>query len=251
MKYDNFDVNSWGGYAKCYDALNDLKPYQNLQMTVINNLFLSPGNLILDAACGTGNLPYWLKKNKKEFDLIITGLDFSDEMLELAKEKNQEKYFIFAKHNLNKDIPFADEYFDQIVSVNTLYALSDPARILSEFYRVLKRGGRLILVNPQKGYENGLILKKHCSDIGPNEPWLNVHSSKEREFELLERAVNDIEVRSKLMAVAKFNCEILKNRKFHFLSLAELYQFVCSKKFFVIHCEKVYANQAILIVVQK
>lgn len=251
MKYYNFDVNAWGGYAKCYDALNGIKPYQDLQTTVINHLFMSSGNLILDAACGTGNLPHWLKKNKKKFNLMITGLDFSDEMLKLAKEKNQEKYFAFAKHNLNKDIPFDNEYFDKIVSVNTLYTLEEPARILFEFYRVLKRGGRLILVNPKKGYENGLILKEHCSDIGSDEPWLNAHLSEKKELQLLERAVSDIKLRFKMMAVAKFNREILKNKKFYFLSSAELYQLVRSEKFFIIHQEKVYANQANLIVAQK
>ena len=248
MKYNDFDVNSWGGYARCYDVLNSLKPYQDLQTTVINLLSES---LILDAACGTGNLPYWLKKNRKKVNSMIIGLDFSNEMLALAREKNQEKYFTFIKHDLNRDIPFANEYFDQIVSVNTLYTLENPARVLFEFYRILKRGGRLILVNPKKGYENGLILKEHCSDIGIDEPWLNAHLSEEKELQLLERAVSDIELRYKMMAVAKFNREILKKKKFNFLSLDELCKFARAKKFFIIRCEQVYANQAILIVAQK
>lgn len=252
MKNDHaFNVNDWGGYAECYDALNELKPYQDLQKAVINQLALTRAGLTLDVACGTGNMQFWLKKSKKFFNTTIFGLDFSDEMLGVAKIKNQEKHFRYFKHNLNKPLPFGDEYFDQAVSVNTLYALEDPSRALSEFFRVLKKGGRLVLVNPKKGYENGLILKEHCGDSGPDKPWLGIHLNESKERELLEKAVSNAEARARMLAIAKYNRQISFDRKFHFMSLPELARLFSFEKFNVIHDQSLYADQAIMMVAQK
>lgn len=45
----------WDLYAKLYDTLTHLKPYQDLHNNVLNALELKGGERILDAGCGTGN----------------------------------------------------------------------------------------------------------------------------------------------------------------------------------------------------
>jgi len=45
----------WDIYAKLYDTLNLLEPYQRLHQEVLQSLELKGGERILDAGCGTGN----------------------------------------------------------------------------------------------------------------------------------------------------------------------------------------------------
>jgi len=251
LEKKKFNVNDWGGYAKCYDALNLLRPYQQLQQTVIASLKLLPGQIILDAATGTGNLGWWIQKGGGLNGARIIGVDFSEEMLALAGEKCEGMAVDFKKCDLNQSLPFADVYFHQIVSVNTLYALSDPEKILSEFHRVLKPGGRIILINPKKGYENGLILKAHCRDGGPDELWLDAHASEVKERELVFKAVNDYETAAKFLSIASFNREIAANRQFYFFEEQSLLDMFYKKDFFWVKSSRAYAGQAIAITARK
>ena len=243
----------WNEYAENYDVLNQLRPYQDLFTSVINELLPAFSNpLVLDVACGTGNFSYWLKAGEKSRGYVVTGLDNSDEMLKVAEKKNPEENFLFLKHDLNSKLPFDEDwFFDQVVSINTLYSVENPLEVLAEYSRVIKKGGRLILVNPKKGYENGMIIKKHCLDNGEDGPWLGMNFSEEKGIELLNRVISDERIRGKMMAVAKINREISQQKKFHFLSSADLTQLVCLEGFKILKDEKVYADQAIMIVAEK
>lgn len=78
----------------------------------------------------------------------VCGLDHSQEMVRAASRRNAQA--IKAGHvTLYQGdlatLPFADNQFDKIFSIQTLYFWSDPAQILSEIFRVLKPGGMLVV----------------------------------------------------------------------------------------------------------
>ena len=50
--------------------------------------------------------------------------------------------------DLNKPLPFSDNFADAIFLFNVIYILENPAAVLKEIYRVLKPGGQLFLTSP-------------------------------------------------------------------------------------------------------
>lgn len=97
----------------------------------------------LEVAIGTGlNLIHY------PADVRLTGIDFSPEMLVLAKSRAKKLGRpIELKEGDAQDLPFADCSFDTVVSTYALCSVPDEARAISEMKRVLKPGGRLILVD--------------------------------------------------------------------------------------------------------
>ncbi|SHF35327.1 Ubiquinone/menaquinone biosynthesis C-methylase UbiE [Marinitoga hydrogenitolerans DSM 16785] len=125
--YENdVDTKSFNAYYERPAMLKTIGNVQNLK--------------VLDAGCGAGFYIKWLLKNNvKE----VTGIDFSDNMVESAKRRVGNKAKIL-NVNLNKKLPFGDKYFDMIISSLTLHYVKDLNFTLSEFSRILKANGKLI-----------------------------------------------------------------------------------------------------------
>ncbi len=98
---------------------------------------------ILDAGCGEGRFArYFIEKG---FNLI--GMDFSEEYVRLAKKKIGKGKFVVGSVT---NIPFKDNSFDYIFTVDVLQHVPDLRQALSELYRVLKKEGVLIVVDKNK-----------------------------------------------------------------------------------------------------
>jgi ubiquinone/menaquinone biosynthesis C-methylase UbiE len=97
----------------------------------------------LEVAIGTAlNLPHYPE------DVELIGIDLSPEMLELARERSAElaravDLYEADAHNL----PFEAESFDTAVCTYSLCNIPDPQRAVDEMKRVLRPGGKLILVD--------------------------------------------------------------------------------------------------------
>ena len=94
---------------------------------------------ILDVGTGPGYLPLAIAKRNP--DVEVTGIDLSRGMIDIAR-KNAEAAGVsgrvkFETANASK-LPFADGYFDFVVSTMSLHHWSDPAACFQEIYRVLK-----------------------------------------------------------------------------------------------------------------
>ncbi|MBN1978186.1 MAG: class I SAM-dependent methyltransferase [Anaerolineae bacterium] len=109
---------------------------------------VKPDEWVLDAGCGTGN--YAIALAKEEFSVI--GTDFATGMLTKARQKTPEDLagrVTFKRADLNTPLEFDDARFDHLISISVLQAVADPFFILSEFHRVLKPGGTLLLSLPR------------------------------------------------------------------------------------------------------
>lgn len=97
----------------------------------------------LEVAIGTGlNLPHYPP------DVRLSGIDLSPEMLALAVTRARELgRTIGLTEGDAQDLPFADRSFDTVVCTYALCSVRDDARAISEMHRVLRPGGRLILVD--------------------------------------------------------------------------------------------------------
>lgn len=142
----------WDYYALFYDSLRGLLPYQELLSRTIKELCIEKEKSIriLDAGCGTGNLAGVIFASQRD-RVVLYGIDGSSAMLQRAKHKSLrcDGKIYHARGDLNEQLPYVDSSFDCTVSLNVLYALQDPQRVLQEFWRVMKFGGLLVLANPR------------------------------------------------------------------------------------------------------
>ena len=160
------DSNFWNRYFKVYDILNLAIPYQEMMEEVISRLDIKPGEAVLDAGSGTGNLAVKVEKIGAQ----VYALDNNITALNIYKTKNPQAKTI--RHDLNSKLPFSDNYFDKIASINTLYLLPQNKRteVIKEFFRILNPGGRVVIVNPRYGAQPFKIysyhIKKSLKEIG-------------------------------------------------------------------------------------
>lgn len=126
--------------APHYDQNNDiisLLMHRLIKFDVIRRLpELHENAKILDLCCGTGDITNLL--HKKYHDALVTGLDFSDEMLKIARKKNKKLKFEEADC---ASIPYPDNTFDLITICFGLRNTPDYDKVLSEINRVLKPNG--------------------------------------------------------------------------------------------------------------
>lgn len=157
MMKKKLDHRFWANYFKVYDVLNMVIPYQELLDTIVKELDVKRGDLILDAGCGTGNLGIKLKKR----GVKVIGIDYCIEALDIYKQKDPKAELMV--HDLNLPLPFPDNYFDKIVSNNVIYSLSRDKipLVIKEFKRVLKKSGFLVITNPAKNAKPMAIYKEH------------------------------------------------------------------------------------------
>lgn len=102
---------------------------------------------VLDIGCGGGATLGRLSKRVLEGHL--TGVDYSAVSVKLSGQTNAED---IAKGKMEvleasvEKLPFEDETFDKIVTVESFYFWPDPAENLKEVRRVMKKGGMFLLV---------------------------------------------------------------------------------------------------------
>ncbi|MHB1443833.1 MAG: bifunctional demethylmenaquinone methyltransferase/2-methoxy-6-polyprenyl-1,4-benzoquinol methylase UbiE [Candidatus Humimicrobiaceae bacterium] len=117
---------------------------------------------ILDACCGSGISTLNIINKIKNSSAQITGVDFSEEMLQVARQrvlrissKPGEKLIPqieFKAGDVSK-LNFKDDYFDIITIVFGIRNVLDRRKALKEFFRVTRPGGKIVVMEfnyPQK-----------------------------------------------------------------------------------------------------
>jgi len=139
----------FAGIAGRYDLLNHLLSGnidKRWRRTVARTLetSLTEGSRVLDVACGTGDLSLVLARAGKA---EVVGLDFCRPMLEIARRKaaDDSRTVPFVEGDALR-LPFADETFDAATIAFGLRNLAGVGEGLKELRRVLRRGGRLAVL---------------------------------------------------------------------------------------------------------
>ena len=106
---------------------------------------LPPHSKILEVAPGPGYLAIELAKLG---DYEITGLDISNTFVEIARANAAKAGVrIDFRHGNASDMPFADESFDLLVCCAAFKNFTQPRRALEEMHRVLRPGGKALIVD--------------------------------------------------------------------------------------------------------
>jgi len=107
-----------------------------------------PGERVLDVACGTGDLTHLFARTDAS---EVVGVDFTPQMLDLARAK-RERLEPHVRDRVSyevgdaMDLRFEDASFDIVSIAFGIRNVQDPARALREFVRVLRPGGRLVIL---------------------------------------------------------------------------------------------------------
>ena len=138
----------FAGIAGRYDLINDMQSFGLHRFWKWRLLRLAeprPGVHALDLCCGTGDIALALARRGAD----VTGLDFSEPMLAVARLKNS-KFKIQNSKFLQGDaqqIPFPDGSFDLVTVGYGLRNLASLDAGLREMQRVARPGGRLLVLD--------------------------------------------------------------------------------------------------------
>jgi len=108
--------------------------YMEIAVKKVKNHF--KGNFknkrVLDMPAGNG----WIGKQLDEFEMVVTSADI-----------NEDKPH-FYQVDMEKPLPFSDEEFDAIICCEGIEHIFSPFELFTEFSRILKKGGILIITTP-------------------------------------------------------------------------------------------------------
>jgi demethylmenaquinone methyltransferase/2-methoxy-6-polyprenyl-1,4-benzoquinol methylase len=128
--------------AQKYDFINNIMSFGtqiHIKSACIKNLELKSNDRVLDLCCGTGDLAGLIKKTFP--DINVTGIDFSEKMLDIAKNKYpQVRFFQGDATNL----PYEDNYFDVVTMGFGLRNIQNAEKAVEEVYRILKPNGKFL-----------------------------------------------------------------------------------------------------------
>jgi 2-polyprenyl-3-methyl-5-hydroxy-6-metoxy-1,4-benzoquinol methylase len=148
------------------------------------------GNVWLDAGCGTGTLSRWLAAR----GCRVLGVDAASEMVAAARSVPPQDYsdrLSFVRVQTIACLALVDRSLDGILCSSVLEYVPDPSACLTEFARVLKPGGLLLVSVPNRNsvvrrmqlachYLGGLLGKPWCEFLNYSR-----HQYSRREFERL------------------------------------------------------------------
>jgi ubiquinone/menaquinone biosynthesis C-methylase UbiE len=126
----------------------------NITEKTIRLMDLRPGERVLDLGSGSGwatRLLARLVSDGPEGFGQVVGLDVSDEMIRQARAASKDFENILYVWGSAQQIPWEENFFDKVLSVESFYYYPDQDRALAELFRVLAPRGRMfILINLYK-----------------------------------------------------------------------------------------------------
>lgn len=136
--------------AANYDLLNSVMTagmHHRWRQRAADRAGLGPGDTALDVCCGTGDLALELAGRVQPGGRVV-GCDFSEPMLDLAREKSAERGVEAVRFEWADalELPYDGERFDAVTVGFGVRNLADLDHGLREMARVLKPGGRVVIL---------------------------------------------------------------------------------------------------------
>ncbi len=166
----------FGDVAGRYDLMNDLMSlglHRLWKRTFVGQVGLTPGMSILDLAGGTGDISFGLWKKAQEMDPKPTFhvVDLSYEMISQGRDRSWDEQcqegITWTQAN-GEQLPLPDQSFDRVTMSFGLRNVPDIDKVLGEISRVLKPGGRVLIMEFSKPIEGvGSLVRSYNRTVLP------------------------------------------------------------------------------------
>ena len=140
--------------SKRYDLVSDLislRLYRRWCTALAKAIPRSPNQQLLDLACGTGLIPLAIHAEHQDQSYRYTGVDLSEEMLNIFRDKLSDHELKAQVELLKEDATKLDiesDRFDVVTMACGIRNVGDTSRGLAEILRVLKPGGAVYFLEP-------------------------------------------------------------------------------------------------------
>ena len=159
--------------ADRYDVMNDamsLGAHRLWKSAVVDWLAPRPGQAILDLAGGTGDIA--IRILRREPEAAVSVLDLTEKMLEAGRRRADAAGLGGKVNWITGDamaLPFADKSFDSCATAFGIRNFTDIRTGLAEMFRVLKIGGRLLVLEFSEVGNPGLrsVYDRYSFDVIP------------------------------------------------------------------------------------
>jgi ubiquinone/menaquinone biosynthesis C-methylase UbiE len=139
---------------------------------IIGQLALAPSSRVLDFGCNTGRL---VTRLQNRVGCEVYGIDQNCEAVEIARSAHPDAQF-----NVCDDtrLPYEDGYFDAIMMSHVIGHLPEPLDMLVELRRILRPGGRLAVLTPNRWFKICMILPNLLNGYRPDPTVLRYYSRR-------------------------------------------------------------------------
>jgi len=176
----------------------------------IVNMFYFPANYngrLLDVGCGSGNSLQKMKEN----GWSVCGIDFDEDAVKNAKSKGLEVYIgdLFSQN-------FLSESYDAILLSHVIEHVPDPIKLLKECQRILKKGGRLVVITPNANSRGHLKFGKNWRglEVPTHLQILTVNSLKKIATDIGFSAIKSQSSLQGFFYIAESSAQMKKNNTF-------------------------------------
>lgn len=194
--------NIFNTISSDYDRMNDIISFNQHNIwrnRTMKEMFVKNEHRVLDVCCGTGD--WTIQLSEVAPGAQVTGLDFSEKMLEVAAQKIEGYKNIDLIQGNAMSLPFDDDSFNYITIGFGLRNLPDYHSAVTEFYRVLKPGGKLVILETSNP-ENPLINKGFNLYFGKVMPMLGgIIANRTKEYEWLYESTSTFLTKDELKAL--------------------------------------------------
>lgn len=185
-RYLLHDTKHFGWYEPGQSMWQFTAAMRRMEDELGKRLALPADAEVLDAGFGSGDVA---RTMAAKYQLKVTGIDLFDSNVDEARERSSKASLSdrtkFQLGDYNQ-LDFPDASFDGVYTVETFVHAADPAQVLSEFFRVLRPGGRLVMFEysrtpeAQLSREANQALRLVC-ELAAMPTWLKMnHGDLER-----------------------------------------------------------------------
>ncbi|MDD5491943.1 MAG: class I SAM-dependent methyltransferase [bacterium] len=135
---------------------------------------------VLEVACGSGQGLGYLAKSAT----TVTGVDIDEKLLALAREYYRDRKNIELRQADAQNLPFGENSFEVVILYEAIYYIPDAVRFIKEAYRILKKGGVLIICS----------TNRELPDFNPSPYSHRYYAAMELEKLLRQEGFSDIEL---------------------------------------------------------
>ena len=195
----------FGAIAASYDLNNRIHSLwqdQRWRRFAVKSAMVKENEHVLDVACGTGDLTEAFARSPAA---KVTGVDFTRAMLDIAEHKRPTRLppELAAKVSYHEGdamaLGFPDASFDVVSIAFGIRNVADPAKAIAEFFRVLRPGGRLVVLefDRPRWFPMNLFYDFYCGWVMPRTA---THFSRDRSgaYRYLPRSVGTFMSRSEM-----------------------------------------------------